>query len=137
MGARAKRPLRALLAVAMITMGVLHFVAVDDFARVVPPYLPMPRLLVWISGVAEIAGGVGLLVERVRAAAGVGLVLLYLAVFPANIHMALHDVPLGGEVPARWIVWARLPFQALFIVWAWWCSRPDLPAPTATSGSRA
>lgn len=136
--ARAKAPLRALLALAMITVGVLHFTATDAFAAIVPPYLPEPRLLVWISGVAEIAGGVGLLVPVTRAAAGVGLVLLYLAVFPANIHMALHDdVPLGDEVPARWAVWARLPFQALFIAWAWWCSRPDpAPAPGAP-GSRS
>ncbi len=120
--------LRAILAIGMITMGVLHFVRADAFVAVMPPYLPAPLMLVWISGVCEILGGAGVLVPRTRALAGLGLVLLYLAVFPANVHMALEEVPVDGAVPPRWAMWARLPFQALFIAWAWWCTRPPRPA---------
>ncbi len=117
--------LRWLLALAMIGVGVMHFAAPDGFVGIVPPWVPWPLAMVYISGVFEIAGGAGLLFERVRSAAGWGLVALYLAVFPANIHMALNDVPLNGEPVEPWILWARLPFQALFIVWAYWVSRPD------------
>ena len=120
--------LRANLAIVMSTMGLLDFVRADACVDVMPPDLPAPLMLVWISGVCEILGGAGVLVPRTRALAGLGLVLLYLAVFPANVHMALEEVPGDGAVPPRWAMWARLPFQALFIAWAWWCTRPPRPA---------
>lgn len=131
---RTKTVLRMILAAAMITMGVLHFAASDAFVEVMPPYLPAPLLLVWVSGFFEILGGAGVLVPRTRALAGLGLVLLYLAVFPANVHMAIEEVPLNGSVPERWVMWARLPFQALFIVWAWWSTRPPRATAPASNG---
>jgi uncharacterized membrane protein len=124
---RVKSVLRVILAIGMITMGVLHFARADEFVAVMPPYLPAPLALVWISGVFEILGGAGVLVPRTRALAGLGLVLLYVAVFPANVHMALVEVPMNGSVPPRWAMWLRLPFQALFIAWAWWSTRPPRP----------
>lgn len=121
---RARRVTRGAVAVAMTTMGALHFVRAEAFVQIMPPFLPAPLWLVWISGVFEILGGVGVLVPRVRALAGWGLVLLYLAVFPANVYMALEPVAIDGVVPDRWVVWARLPLQPLFMWVAWWCTRP-------------
>ncbi|EYF07709.1 DoxX family protein [Chondromyces apiculatus] len=117
---RLKIGLRWVLAVAMVWVGITHFTAPDGFVAIVPPFLPAPLALVYVSGVAEIAGGVGILVPRMRRAAGWGLIALYVAVFPANIHMALHQIPLGGDPVPAWALWARLPFQAVFIAWAWW-----------------
>lgn len=112
-----KTIVRWLLAIAMVIVGILHFVKPDGFVKIVPPALPSPLALVLISGVFEIAGGVGLSIPRVRRAAGIGLVLLYVAVFPANIYMAMHDT----ELP-KWALYARLPFQAVFIWLALWVS---------------
>lgn len=82
-----------------------------------PPLLPAPRLLVAISGAAEIAGGLGLLFPRFRKSAAWGLVLLLLAVFPANLYMAIAHQRFP-HFPA-WILWARLPLQLPVIAWAW------------------
>jgi uncharacterized membrane protein len=118
-----KAKFRLLLAGSMVAIGLVHFLSPAGFVSIVPPWLPAPLVLVLVSGFFEIAGGVGLLIPRVRRAAGIGLILLYLAVFPANIHMAASDVqPTGFHIPEI-VLWIRLPFQALFIVWAWWCSR--------------
>jgi uncharacterized membrane protein len=111
---------RAVLALVMVAIGVLHFVRPDGFVRIVPRALPAPLALVYVSGAFEVAGGVGLLVRRVRRAASWGLVALYVAVFPANVNMAVNDIqPDGGHIPA-WLLWLRLPFQAVFILAALW-----------------
>lgn len=112
--------LRVVLAVVMVGAGIKHFTDADIFVAMVPSPLPHPLWLVWISGVAEIAGGLGILVPAVRRAAGLGLIALYLAVFPANVNMALHDIPLGAAHVPPWALWARLPLQGLLIAWAWW-----------------
>lgn len=124
---------RAVLAVAMITVGVLHFVRPDAFAKIVPKALPAPYALVYASGVFEILGGAGLLLERTRPLAGIGLIALYVAVFPANINMAVNDIQPDGVVIPAALLWLRLPFQVLFIWWAWKVSRRDRPrvAPAA------
>lgn len=104
----------------MIVVGALHFLDEPFFVRIVPSFLPWPRLLVWISGVCEIGIAIGLLIPKTRRLAGLGLIALYVAVFPANINMVVHP-ELGGNVPL-WALWLRLPFQFLFIAWAWWVS---------------
>ena len=81
-------------------------------------------LLVQISGVAEMAGGLGLLLPQTRRAAAWGLVLLFIAVFPANLNMALNHLPLGTRPVPAWALWARLPLQAVFIAWSYWFTRP-------------
>ena len=96
--------------------GIGHFVKPDTYEKIVPPYLPNPAALVIISGVAEIAGGIGLMIPRLRRAAGWGLIALLFAVFPANIYMVQH--PGQFDIPV-WILWARLPFQVVFIAWVW------------------
>ena len=114
------------LAVGMTFVGVGHFVDPAPFVRIVPDWLPAPEALVYVSGFFEILGGLGLLHPRTRRAAGYGLIALYVAVFPANIHMAVHEIQLepDGALPV-WAMWARLPLQAVFIAWAWWMTRPD------------
>jgi uncharacterized membrane protein len=97
--------------------GAMHFALPRVYQRIVPPYLPAPRALVYASGVAEMAGGLGLMTRASRRLAGYWLIATLLAVFPANVHMALHpdefpEVP-GGAVA----LWARLPFQGVFIGW--------------------
>lgn len=112
---------RLLLAAAMIGVGVLHFTREPFFTRIVPGWLPAPRLLVYLSGVLEVALGFGLLVPRTRKLCGLGLVALYVAVFPANVNMVLHP-ELGGTVPV-WALWVRLPLQLVLIGLAYWVSR--------------
>ena len=117
--------LRAVLALAMVAIGVAHFAAPEPFLKIVPAWMPAPLALVYLSGVAEVAGGLGVLHPRTRSMAGWGLVALYVAVFPANINMAVNEIQLGPEPMPVWQMWARLPFQVLFIAWAWWTTRPD------------
>ncbi len=117
------------MALFYCVMGVLHFVATDSFVAIMPAWLPWHVELVWVSGVAEITLALGLLPTRTRPWAAWGLVLLLLAVFPANVNMALHEIPVG-HAPPRWIAWGRLPLQALLIAWAWWYTRPMGATPT-------
>ena len=91
----------------------------------VPDALPWHLALVYVSGVAEICGGLGLILPRTRRAAAWGLILLYLSVFPANVNMAVNHLPLGGEPVPTWALWARLPAQAVLIAWAWWYTSPS------------
>src|SRR5579859_1464159 len=98
----------------------MHFVIPDTYVRIVPPGLPAPRLLVELSGVAEILGGLGLLVPFTRRAAAWGLVALLVTVFPANIYMAVYHVPATGILGQSWLRWLRLPLQIPMI---WWVLR--------------
>lgn len=104
--------------------GIMHFVATDTEASIVPPYIPWPLAAVLVSGVFELLGAVGILIGRIRKAAGIGLFLLTLAVTPAHIYMLqrpeLFPVPL-------WALWLRLPIQVALlwlIAWSTWRLRP-------------
>ena len=103
--------------------GANHFVNPDFYVEIMPPYLPAHLELVYVSGSFEILGGIGVLVPGVRALAGWGLVLLLVAVFPANLHMALHP-ELFSDLPP-FALYARLPFQVIFVAWAYWATRPE------------
>ncbi len=103
------------LAAFFIVAGVNHFRDPATYLSMMPPWLPAPEALNFISGAAEIFGGIGLLISRTRNAAALGLILLLIAIFPANIHIALNGWP-GMDIP-RWVLWARLPFQLLFLGW--------------------
>jgi uncharacterized membrane protein len=120
-----KNVLRCVLAAIMLYAGVAHFRNPEPFAEIVPNYLPAHRELVLISGFFEILGGVGLLVPPTRRAAAWGLIALYLAVFPANVNMAVHDVPINGRHFAPWLLWLRLPLQAVLIAWAYWYTHKE------------
>jgi uncharacterized membrane protein len=128
--ARVRAVLRAVLGVAMIGIGVVHFVQPEPFVRIVPSWLPAPLVLVWVSGVFEVLGGVGLFVPRARRVAGLGLCALYVAVFPANVNMAVNHLTFDGVTPVPPVLlWGRLPLQAVLIALAWWVSRDDGETP--------
>lgn len=106
---------RIVLSVFFVIAGVNHFRSPDTYVSMIPPWLPAPELLNRISGAAEMAGGIGILIPRTRRAAAIGLILLLLAIFPANLQVALNGWP-GTDLP-RWALFARLPIQLLFIAW--------------------
>jgi uncharacterized membrane protein len=114
---------RILLAVFFVAAGVSHFLLRDFYLAIVPPYLPAHRMLVDVSGVFEILGGLGVLLPATRSAAGWGLVALLCAVFPANLHMALHPEQFAAMGFTPGALYARLPLQAVFVAWAWWATR--------------
>lgn len=119
---------RYILAGSMVSIGIAHFVRPGPFVDIVPAFLPARLVLVYVSGFFEILGGLGLLVERTRRFAAWGLVALYVAVFPANINMAVNEiVPAGTQPLPVWALWARLPLQAAFIAWAYRYTRPRKP----------
>ena len=115
------------LAALFAAAGVAHFRVPEPFVKIVPPALPSPYVLVYVSGIFEILGGLGILLESTRTVAGWGLVLLLLAVFPANIYMATAGIKIGGFPSQPWMAWARLPLQFVLIgaiIWAcdlWFC----------------
>ncbi len=98
---------RRALAAVFVAAGVLHLAAPQIYDAAMPPSIPAPRAMIVVSGLAEVAGGVGLLVGRVRQWAGWGVVALLVAVYPANVWVAV-----GADGPA-WLPWARLPWARL------------------------
>lgn len=111
-----------LLGNVFILAGINHFVMPRAYERIVPPSLRgRSRQVVQLSGVAEIAGGVGVLVPATRRASGLALIALLLAVFPANVYMA-REPEQFRKIP-RWALLARLPLQPLMIWWAWRATR--------------
>jgi uncharacterized membrane protein len=105
--------------------GVGHFTNEAFFVSIMPPYLPAHRFLVYLSGVFEFLGAVAALVPATRSYAGYALIALLIAVFPANIHMAMNPELFVTEGSPAWGLYARLPVQLLFMYWAWWATRPD------------
>ena len=101
--------------------GIMHFARPDLFTKIVPPYIPFPLTAVYISGALELLGAIGLGLKPTRSLAGYGLIMLTIAVTPANIYM-LQQANVFSEVP-YWALVARLPFQLLLIWLIWWCSR--------------
>ena len=116
---------RYTLSAFFIVAGVNHFIRPELYLSMMPHYLPAHELLNIISGAAEIAGGLGVLLPWLRRAAGCGLILLLIAIFPANIHMALHGMA-GADI-APWILWLRLPFQLVLIAWVVYASLSKNP----------
>src|SRR3954471_13815844 len=109
------RVIRFLAGPLFVLAGVLHFTHTRFYVAIMPDYVPEHKKMVYASGVAEIAGGLGLMVPATRKPAGWWLIATLIAVFPANVHMALHPerykkIPRAG-------LYARLPVQAVFIAW--------------------
>lgn len=100
--------------------GAAHFHATSEFAAIVPDVLPNPEFWVQLSGVFEILGGLGLMIPKTRKYASWGLMALLVAVFPANINMAVNSIDFG--LPHEWLWW-RLPLQLPLILWVYWCGR--------------
>lgn len=123
---------------AIIIVGITHFLRPEQYARIVPPQLPNPLSLVYISGVFEILGGIGLLIPFVSVAAAWGLIALFIAVFPANINQAIHSIPIDGIPHHPVLYWVRLPFQAVLIAWAYWYTRqPEAQRGASTIAAEA
>jgi uncharacterized membrane protein len=108
---------RALLSVILFGAGVMHLVRPSLFLPAMPGYIPWHEFWVAFTGVAEIAAAIGLWVPRVARLTALCLVAYFLAILPAHFHVALNDIPMFG-LGNPWL-WIRIPFQAVFIVWAW------------------
>jgi uncharacterized membrane protein len=117
-----RRSSRRALGVAFVAAGVNHFVMPRAYRRIVPPSLKgRAESVVLVSGVAEILGGLGVLLPWTRRPAGLGLIALLAAVFPANLYMA--RAPEDFRKIPRWALYARLPLQPLMMWWAWTATR--------------
>jgi uncharacterized membrane protein len=114
-----------LFAIFFVLSGVNHFIHTAFYLGIVPPYLPWPLLVVYLSGVLEIGLGALLLVPQFTTIAAWGLIALLIAVFPANIHMAInHNLYPEYSVTQLWL---RLPLQFVLIAWAYWYTRVAVP----------
>jgi len=117
---------RIVLGGFFLAAGALHFIKPRAYESIMPEALPAHRELVYLSGVAEMAGGAGVLADPTRRAAGWWLIATMLAVFPANINMAI-EAERFKDIPEP-LLWARLPLQAAIVYWIW---RVALRAPTS------
>jgi uncharacterized membrane protein len=127
--ARVKQVLLWLMGLAYLSAGIMHFVNAAFFIRIVPDYLPWHAGLVYVSGVCEIALGVLVWLPATRELAAWGIIALLIAVFPANINMLVHRIPMQEGMPPNVLaLWLRLPLQGVLIAWAWWYTRSDAAA---------
>lgn len=121
--AATERPYCRLMGLFYVLAGAMHFVAPRLYEQVVPPELPRPRALVYLSGAAEVVLGIGVMLPRTRRVSAWGIVALLAAVFPANLHVAVRDVefegvPAWARDPPDWVALVRLPVQGLLALWA-------------------
>ncbi len=126
-----KRVLMWLMALFYAYAGFNHLMNPEFYLAIMPPGLPAPEWLNVASGLAEIVLGVFLLEPRTRVFAAWGIIALLIAVFPANLYVATNNVGLPAGEPGTGnaiLNWVRIPFQALFIVWAWWYTRDEVAA---------
>jgi uncharacterized membrane protein len=127
-----KTTVRVLFAAGFIFAGVSHFTNRDFFTAIVPPYLPWPVALVYVSGVAEILLGLLLMIPQTTQLAAWGLIALLIAVFPANIHMAM-NAHLYPDT-SRTALLVRLPLQGVLVALAYWFARPDASRTSVKDG---
>jgi len=121
---------RILLVIFYLGAGILHLVAPRGFIAITPDWVPFPHFMVAFTGVAEIAGAMGLLVPQLRKWAGIGLALYALCVWPANLNHAINGISLGGEALGWWYHGPRLAFQPVLIWLALWVGQViDWPFP--------
>jgi uncharacterized membrane protein len=113
---------RSGLSVMLLFTSSAHFTRMkDDLVRMTPAWVPRPRAMVFFTGVCEIAGAIGLLVPELRRMTGIALILLFMALLPANIHAARAGLTLRGKPVTP--LWLRIPMQLLFIVLTWWSTQ--------------
>ena len=124
---------RIVLAALFAFAGTMHFVIPASYERIMPPWVPAHRAMVLVSGACEIAGGLGLLVPRLRRAAGIGLIALLIAVWPANLQMLLNARAAHQPAWAQVLLLLRLPLQIVLVAWVQHASRTDADAPAATA----
>src|SRR5262245_45547889 len=119
--------MRWLLALLFVLAGVNHFRDPTFYVRIMPPYLPWHLPLVYVSGACEIALGVLLVIPRTSRLAAWGLIALLVAVFPANVHMAMNPQDFPKFSPAA--LYVRLPLQVVLVAWAYWFTRGEGKTP--------
>ncbi len=126
-----------LIAAFFIFAGIMHFVQDDMFAAIVPPLLPFPKLIVWVTGVMEIILAIMIVIPKYRQRAGTLFAPYLLAVLPANIYMAMAGIPLGETAASPTALWVRVALQFPLIVLIWWASRtPERDHPISKSSRR-
>ncbi len=116
-----KNVARWVIAIFFIVAGANHFRTPEIYYAMMPTWITAPKLINEISGACEMLGGIGLLIPATRRCAGWGLLALLVSVFPANVHVALQG-HMDGTNFSPWILWARLPFQPVMMLWVWWVS---------------
>jgi uncharacterized membrane protein len=121
---RVQKAFLAIAAIFYTFAGVLHFLKPAAYLKIVPPYVPWHLAMVYVSGAAEIAGGIGLLIPPVRRSAAFGLVALLIAVFPANVFMATTPAEAGAASLPAAALWGRLLLQPILVWWVLWCTKP-------------
>ena len=112
-----------LMAIFYIIAGLNHFLKPASYLKIMPPYLPYPLFLVYLSGLAEMGLGLLLFVDRYSRIGAWGIIALLIAVFPANVQMATHPMSYPEIAPVY--LWIRLPLQGVLIAWAYWHARPS------------
>ena len=133
----ARRILRWLLAAAFLFAGVAHLRSPATFLAITPSWVPVPATIIMLTGIAEIAGAIGLLTTRFRAAAGIGLALYTVCVYPANINHALNNIAVGGSALGWGYHGPRLVFQPVIVWWALFAGGVvDWPFRAGAAGSR-
>ena len=120
-----KRILLFVMALFYVAAGINHFLNTRTYERIVPSFLPFPVAIVYISGVLEVLFGILLIPFATRQLAAWLIVLLLIAIFPANIQMALNSW--RRHDPQLWIIIVRLPLQILLIAWAYMYTKPNYP----------
>ena len=114
--------LRLVLAAFYLGAGIFHLTSPRGFILIVPSFVPWPAEVVWLTGIAEIAGAVGLVIPRLQKAAGVGLALYAICVFPANINHALNNIDIGVLPNNWWYHGPRFLLQPVLVWWALFCT---------------
>ncbi len=113
--------MRLVMSAFYLAAGILHIAAPHGFLLIVPRFVPWPETMVFATGVCEIVGAVGLMIPRLRRAAGIGLAAYAVCVFPANVNHALYMIPVGGLPDSWWYHGPRLAMQPLLVWWALFC----------------
>lgn len=111
------------MGLSFLFTGTWHFTSPEIFDTMMPPYLPFPRRLIYVSGFFEILGGLGIVLPRTRRLAGLCLALLLICVVPANVHVAMNNIRLPGTPQLPFYNWVRVGLQGVFVIWALWSTR--------------
>ena len=114
--------MRAVIALFYFAAGILHLASPAGFMKIVPNFVPWPATVIWLTGICEIAGAIGLFIPNLRRVAGIGLALYAICVFPANINHAINHIDVGGLPNSWWYHGPRFLLQPVLVWWALFCS---------------
>jgi len=123
---KAKKPARIVLGILFIFASIFHFTAADTELQLIPPFLPWRRAALYITGIFEFLGGIGVLIPRFQSLAGQGLAALLVAIFPANMYHTFERKRFQGLTASPLYHLVRWPMQGVLIWWALWCTKKDL-----------